>query len=104
MIAWLTGRIAPATPDTSWQADTATIELGASPRQKDDMELRAREPPRIIRRPTTSLAPHNVGMEMSCTMLDVSVNHFFRVLQFFFGVFLRVVGCTTKMFNTRYAS
>ena len=75
MTAWLTGKIAPATHDTSWHADTATMEFGASPRASVDTDVSAREPPRIARRPTTSLAPHKVGMAMSCRMLDISVNH-----------------------------
>lgn len=81
MIAWLTGKMAPATLDTIWHADTATMELGASPRAREDMDESPREPPKIARRPMTSLAPHKVGTAMSWMMLDASVNHFFHVYE-----------------------
>lgn len=59
------GRIAFATPDTTWHTDTTAIELGASPREKEDTAVSARAPARIARRPTTSLAPQRVGIAMS---------------------------------------
>lgn len=75
MTAWLTGKMALATQFTSWHADTATMEFGARPRARVDTQVSAREPPKIARRPTTSLAPQRVGITMSWRMLDMSVNH-----------------------------